>query len=47
MKIIDQQIKWDEKTNETYLVTKWDDEVITSEPISSEDTALWKAKHEW
>ncbi len=36
---MNRQIKWNEKTNETLLITKFDDGRILCEPITSTEAA--------
>lgn len=45
MQIIDQQVKWDEKTNQTTIITKYENEMIKAEPLTSEEASLWTAEH--
>ena len=45
MKIKDRYIKWDEVTNNTTLITVWDNGRIDSEPLTSEQAAEWHARN--
>ena len=47
MKIIDQQLKWNEKTNETALVTQYVDGSIKWENLTSEEAAQWQAENKY
>jgi len=44
-KIIKQYISFDTKS--TWLVTKWSDGSISSEPITAEEAAEFEAKHSY
>lgn len=42
-----EQLKWDEKTNKTTLITKRDDGSILAEPLTSEEASLWLARNKY
>lgn len=43
--IVDQQIKYDGEN--ISLVTKFSDDIIMSEPMTSEEAAQWQAEHKY
>ncbi len=45
--IVDQQIKFDEKTGKCFLITKYTDTSISSKQISTEEAARWEAEHKY
>lgn len=47
MKILDQWVKTDEKTNQSYLYTQFEDKSIKGEPITSEEASQWMAEHKF
>lgn len=44
-RIIVQSLIWDEESNETSIVTKFEDSSLLVEPISSEEASQWQAEH--
>lgn len=42
---LDQQLKWDEVTNQSLLITKFSDGSVSSETLTSEEASLWQAEH--
>lgn len=40
-----QQLKWDYETNTGSLITQYEDGSILSEPVSSEEAALWREQN--
>lgn len=45
MEIVAEQLKCDEQSNETFLITKYEDGSISSRPITSEEASKWTAGH--
>lgn len=41
-----QQLKWNYETNTGSLITQYEDGSILSEPVSSEEAALWHAANQ-
>lgn len=42
-----QQLKWDEKTNQCMVVTKFPDGSIFAEPATPEQAAQWQAENKY
>ena len=42
-----QQLKWNEQTNECVLITQNDDGTIVSEPLTPEEAAQWQAENKF
>lgn len=42
---MNQQLKWNEKTNETTLITQQDDGSLLVEPLTSEQATQWTAEN--
>lgn len=44
MKIEAQQVLWSEDKNNCQLITRYDNGLIASEPLTAEEAAEWEAK---
>ena len=44
---MNQQIQWNEKTNQCLLVTQLEDGSLLCEPVSSEEAAQWTSENRW
>jgi hypothetical protein len=47
IKVTDQKLSWNEKTNQTTLLTQYEDGTILSEPLTSEEASKWTAMHKY
>ena len=47
MTILDQQLLWNQESNATSLVTKFEDGSLKVEPLTSEEAALWEAENRY
>ena len=47
IKNMEQQLKWNEGMTEATLITLNEDGSITSEPLTVEEAAQWKAENEF
>lgn len=45
--ITNQKVDYDEKLNKCFLTTKYDNGAVSSEPITAQEAAQWKAEHEF
>lgn len=49
MKIIDQQLKWNEEENKGYIYSVFEDGTMgmIDEPLNSEEAAKWEGEHKY